>query len=351
MAKERLIKLPQTKGEFKLSGIVTGTQKGDKFFTNKKTKKGNDMNLLNFGVETNKDSTVYISLNGMVRDNVYFYKRPDKKNGETKGDTKKIAWADRQKFQEEGYRLIGVNVGVTKKLNEKGEQVNNNNTLTEYDACKIIAQNLQDDQSVFVKGNIEYSSYKNDKGDIKRSSKFVPNQVSLCKPIDFENEDFKENNTFKQTFIFMGITKNEEDKDDIKFEVEGKIVTYNSIEDTSFVIRDTKLASLFKKNLKPYTALEVWGKINNRVETEETEEVDCWGEKNNFDTVKRSFIRELVITGANPNSFDTETYTEEALDEAVRALKEFGEDGTTNSSDEWGSAAPSSTDDSDDDWD
>ena len=41
MAKERLIKLPQTKGEFKLSGIVTGTQKGDKFFTNKKTKKGN----------------------------------------------------------------------------------------------------------------------------------------------------------------------------------------------------------------------------------------------------------------------------------------------------------------------
>ena len=39
MAKERLIKLPQTKGEFKLSGIVTGTQKGDKFFTNKKTKK------------------------------------------------------------------------------------------------------------------------------------------------------------------------------------------------------------------------------------------------------------------------------------------------------------------------
>ena len=61
MAKERLIKLPQTKGEFKLSGIVTGTQKGDKFFTNKKTKKGNDMNLLNFGVETNKDSTVYIS--------------------------------------------------------------------------------------------------------------------------------------------------------------------------------------------------------------------------------------------------------------------------------------------------
>ena len=149
----------------------------------------------------------------------------------------------------------------------------------------------------------------------------------------------------------MGITKNEEDKDDIKFEVEGKIVTYNSIEDTSFIIRDTKLASLFKKNLKPYTALEVWGKINNRVETEETEEVDCWGEKNNFDTVKRSFIRELVITGANPNSFDTETYTEEALDEAVRALKEFGEDGTTNSSDEWGSAAPSSTDDSDDDWD
>ena len=32
MAKERIIKLPQTKGEFKISGNVTGTEKGDNFF-------------------------------------------------------------------------------------------------------------------------------------------------------------------------------------------------------------------------------------------------------------------------------------------------------------------------------
>ena len=214
MAKERLIKLPQTKGEFKISGLATGTKKGDKFFNNKKTKKNADMNLLSFGVETNKDSTVYVSLNGMVRDEVFFYKKPVNK-GE-KGTTKKVPWVDRYKFNEEGYKLIGLNIGVTKKLDDKGQEVNDNKMLTEFDACKQIGENLQDEQSVFVRGNIEFSSYKNDKGDVKRSTKFVPNQVSLCGDIDFEKEGFEENNTFKQVIIFESIEMDTEDKDDPK---------------------------------------------------------------------------------------------------------------------------------------
>ena len=74
MAK-RLINLPETKGEFKVSGLVIGTEKGDKFFKSIKTKNNKDMNLLSFGVETDKNSTTYISLNGMARDEVYFYLR------------------------------------------------------------------------------------------------------------------------------------------------------------------------------------------------------------------------------------------------------------------------------------
>ena len=353
MAKERLIKLPETKGEFKICGKVVGTQKGDKFFTNKKTKNGKDMNLLSFGVETKEDSTVYVSLNGMERDSVYFYKRPDKKNGEEKGTTKKVDWVDRASFKEEGYRLIGVNVGVTKKLNEKGEEVNENRTLTEYDACKVVADNLQDDQFVFTKGKLEFSSYKSDNGDRKRSSKFVPNQISLCKPIDFSKDDFKEVNSFKQDIIFMGISKDETDKDDIKFSVDTKIVTYNSIEDAEFIIRNKSLASSFKKNLKPYTLITVWGVINNKVESEEETETDCWGEANNFDTVKKSFIRELVITGADPSKIDTITYSEEAMDEAVRAIKEFGDNPTVNNdtNDDWGTSQPQSSSSDDDEWD
>ena len=103
MAKERIIKLPQTKGEFKISGNVIGTEKGDNFFKSMKTKTNRDMRIINFGVETKPDSTVYVSLNGMANDSVYFYKRPEK--GEKKGTTKAIPWSERMLFKEEGKML------------------------------------------------------------------------------------------------------------------------------------------------------------------------------------------------------------------------------------------------------
>ena len=37
-----------------------------------------------------------------------------------------------------------------------------------------------------------------------------------------------------------------------------------------------------------------------------------------------SYIREMVIIGASKESLDTETYSQEAIDEALRAIKEFG---------------------------
>lgn len=351
MAK-RLINLPETKGEFRLAGVVTGTEKGDKFFKSIKTRSNKDMNLLNFGIETDKNSTVYVSLKGMEKDEVCFYKRPDKKAGETKGTTKKVQWVDRYRFNEEGYKLIGINIGVTKKLNEKGEEVNDSKTMAELDACKKIADNLKDGQSVFTKGKIEFSSYKNDKNEIKRSVKFEPNQVSLCKDIDFEKEDFKPTNQFKQTIIFTSIEMNKDNENDHKGIVGAKIVTYNTIETAEFIIRDKNLFNLFKKNLKPYSSIEVWGNIQNTTVVEEETESDSWGEEDTFKTVKSPTIRELVITGANPNSIDTETYTEEALDEAIRALKEFGEETTDKQLDDtWGSPVDESnkTDD-DDEW-
>lgn len=350
MAK-RLINLPETKGEFKVSGLVTGTEKGDKFFKSIKTKNNKDMNLLSFGVETDKNSTTYISLNGMARDEVYFYKRPDKKAGETKGSTKKVPWSERYMFKEDGYKLIGLNIGVSKKLNEKGEEVNDNKMLAEYDACKQIADNLTDGQSVFIRGNIEYSSYKNDNGDVKRSTKFVPSQVSLCKDIDFEKEDFKPTNQFKQTIIFESIEMDTEDKNDPKARITAKIVTYNTIETAEFIIRNKSLYNTFKKNLKPFSSIEVWGEITSRQDVQEVVETDTWGEENTFDKVNTPMIRELVITGANPNTIDTDTYTEEALEEAVRALKEFGEKTTTSSNnDDWGSVDDSNASDEDDEW-
>lgn len=346
----RKIDLPQTKGEFKIAGNATGMA-SDKAFNCKNTKKGKPMNFLNIGVETNHDSTIYISLNGMEKDEVMFYKKAKEKGG--KGETKKIKWANRYTFKEEGFKLIGINVGVTKKLNDKGQQVNDNKMMAEFDACEEIYNNIKDGNSLFVKGNIEFSSYKNDKEEVKRSTKFVPNQVSLAKDIDFDAEGFEETNTFKQTIVFTGIEMDESNKEDKKARVSAKIVTYDSIEDAEFIIREKGLFNNFKKNLKPYTSITVWGKILNVVEKEEVQE-DVWGEENTFDKVSKPHIRELVITGADPSSIDKETYSEENIDKAIRALKEFGEDNKPSGDSgegSWGTSENLNTgNDGDDEW-
>lgn len=352
MAKERIISLPVTKGEFKVRGMVKGTTKNN-FFEEKTTKSGKAMNLVKFGVQVSEDSTVYVDLNGMARDSVYFYKRAEEKGG--KGEVKEVAWANRKTFNEEGFDLIGVRLGLERVINEKGQEVNDNKTYTEYDACEKILETLMEDESVFVRGNIEYSSFKNSKGDVIRGTKFVPAQISLmAKPVDFEAEDFEATSDFQQVIIITGTRKDDSDPEDVKGIIEAKIVNYSTIEDAEFVCRNQKLFKTLKTKIKPFTALKVWGVINNKVLTEEVEEDDAWGSKNTFNQVQKTFIRELVITGADPETIDTDTYTEEAIEEAMaiinannNAKSEFG----GKEADDWGSDIKSSDDSEDDGWD
>ena len=44
-----------------------------------------------------------------------------------------------------------------------------------------------------------------------------------------------------------------------------------------------------------------------------------------MEKANKNFIRELVIIGADPRTIDKETYSEEKIDGAIRALREFGE--------------------------
>lgn len=354
MAKERIFNLPETKGEFKLRGKVTGTKK-DSFFESKITKAGKPMNILKFGVETNTDSTVYLDLNPTERDDVFFYKRPEVK-GE-KGTTKKIPWLKRASFNEEGFTLIGMKIGIKKIVDDKGKEKNDTKTYAEFDGAEILSEELKDEMGVFIKGNIKYSSFTNDKEEVKRSVKFEPNQVSgVSKDIDFDIEEFKPTNDFQQTIIFMEAEMDESNPDDKKGIVSAKIVTYNSIEDTEFIVRDGKLFKMFKKNLKPYTAIKVHGDIYNKVESDEETENDGWGEKSSFDSVNKTFIRELVIKGADPSTIDVDTYNQKEMDKALSAInsnkqakQEFGNDVKADES--WGEVKPTTEVNDDNGWD
>lgn len=332
--------IPQTKGFFQVKGNVTGTSK-DKFFDAIKTKTKKDMYLVNFGVETSKENTVYISLNGMEKDKVYFYKRAEKKGD--KGTTKEVLWKNRNDFNEEGYQLIGVNVGLTKKVTEKGKEVNDSKSYSEFDACEVIGNNLKDGQSTFIKGHFEFSSFT--KGEeTKRSVKLVPGQVSLCQDVDFTAEDFVEQADFQQQIIFMEATNDLEHKRGL---ISAKIVTNDNVEDAEFIIRDQALFAMFKKNLKPYTSIVVLGNLHTYVIADKVEEKNVWGATNSFTKVNTPIIRELLIIGADPDTIDTTTYSEKIIDEALRAKSEFGEKKkeeviSDNATESWG-AKPKTT--------
>lgn len=313
MAEQKGIGLPETKGMFQVRGVVSGVEK-DSFYKELTTKNNRPMRMINFGVQFDPESTMYVGFNGMPQDNVYFTKSEKDETGKKTTITEKIAWKDRFTFKKEGFRLIGVNTGVSKIKDESGNEINDKKILTQYDACKEIDDHLKDDDSVFVRGNITYSTYNN-----KRQVRFEPNQVSLCKPIDFDDEDgFKPMADFQQTIVFTGISPNE---DKSKYIVSAKIVTYNSVEDAEFIIKDAKLAGIFKKNLKPYQSILVYGHINVEKKVEEIEEEDCWGEANSMNRVNSPTVRELVIIGADPKTIEKDVYSEDAIDKAIAKMK------------------------------
>lgn len=340
----RIFDLQETKGTYQVKGKINGVEK-DRFYTSKKTKTNKDFRAINFGCEYNDKTSIYMSLNGMPQNNVYFSKR----NQETgKTETKKVAWADRNNFNEDGYRMIGINLGLTKIADKDGKEVNDKKTMTPFDACAYIKENMKDDMSTFIRGNIEFSSYFDNDGNIRRSIKYIPNQISLCKDVDFEeyDADNKPVHDFTQTIVFTGIEKEKiDEKDTGRFIVSAKIVTYSDIIDTEFIVTDAKLAGLFKKNLKAYNSISVHGHIEVTHKMEETSEDDGWGEANSMTAVTAPTKTEMVITGATPATIDRETYNEKNVSEAIIKIRnakaaEQNFSGNANneaSDDDWGS--------------
>lgn len=354
MAKGRLFDLQETKGAFQLKGIVTGMEK-DTSYKEIKTRSNKDMRILNFGASYLDGKTLFVNLQGMEQDNVYFSKKAEKK-GE-KGETVKVPWADRFSYNREGFRMIGKNIGVKKKVDSTGKTVNDKKILTDFDACKEVKENLKDGASVFIRGNLDYSSFTDDKGNKRTSTKLVPNQISLCADIDFDNEKFEKQNDFNQVIIFMGIDqeKDSNEKPTGRFIVLAKIVTYNNIEDVEFIIEDKALASKFKKSLKPYYAIKVSGHMVSSLQTETitVDDDDNWGEEDSMEKVNVPTKREFIITGAKGSSIDKELYTEEKVNEAIAKIKNANKAendfGSTSDGNGWGDDVDLES--GDDEWD
>lgn len=334
MSNNKGLGLRQTKGYFQVRGKVNGVEK-DSFYTEGKSRNGKDYRRINFGVEYQPDCSVYVQQFGMSQDYVY-YSKQETIDGKKSIVKEQIEWGDRFKTPKEGYRLYGINCGVEKIVGKNGKLINSRKSLTQFDACKEIAEHLKDNDSVFVKGNITYSTYED-----SHKTNFDFTQVSLCKDdIDFDNENFKSENKFKQEIVFMGIDKSKEI--DGEFIISGKVVNYDSIEDVELYTRDNKLASILKKNCKPYNLIELGGNIFAEFGSEKVESDDEWGIGIEMNKIKAPYSIKLMVNGADKSSLDTTTYSEEIIEEALvkqkannTAKAEFSTKTSKSDSDDW----------------
>jgi hypothetical protein len=330
--------LAQTKGAFQLGGKIIGVNK-ENFYKSQKTKTNKIFRSVSFGVQVDAQSIVYVRLNGMEQEFVYFSKR-----GEKKGDksiVEKVEWSKRNSWKKEGFTLIGVNIGLEKIVNEKGQEVNNVKHLTPFDACDYVKEHLTDGISVFIKGNLEYSNFETN-GNKINSVKLIPTQISWSKDIDFDAKDFERNASFTQSMVMNGI----EQMDD-KFVVTSNIINYNSVEFATFEVTNAKLATNLRKGVKPYSFLKVWGNIETarNIDTVEAKDGDDdgWGSSNKMDRLVSPYKCIFVITGADKDSIEHETYNEESVMACVEEAK-----GTENKkkdfeSDDWGSTTKGSS--------
>lgn len=273
-------KLEQTKGSFKLSGIVTGIAK-ENTYSEGETTIGKAYKTVRFSVKTSPTNIINVELYGVEQDFIYPYSSTEKKS-------MKIPFADRHKELEDTYHLIGVNVKT--EGNEK-------ETYVEYDAVEPIHQGFNDGNSVFVTGELKPNSFISNSEEFVSNFKYSIKSITFKeKAVDFEDPKFQEISAFEQDLV---ITNTNLDKSTNKVIVNGYAIGYaDSFKQVQFVIhydKNEKLGNNFLK-LKFGDYIKVLGNCINAPTNQDVEE-DEWGSEipRGYQTGGK-FVSELRIT-------------------------------------------------------
>lgn len=297
--------LERTKTQFKLRGIVSGTQ--NEFFFNEGTinsgkNEGKRYKSVRFKVATSPNNRISVELFGMERDKVYPYSSKDKK-------TIELPWNKRFN-PPDGYKVIGVGVGL--EQDEEGNTVRKN--YTDYDAVEAIKRNLHDGDCVQISGEIQFQQYvKNDETFL--STKYVIKNIFRQDEIDFEDEKFEPLHSFQADIV---VVDSEYDKDENKIYLNTYHIPYNNDGDVwvpaKYVVDCSNVSEKFAKNMKGLKFgdfITVYGHCINGMVLEEEEEDEWGGVKPKGFNVSGQSFNELQITGVDAETFVKKRYRED----------------------------------------
>jgi hypothetical protein len=309
-------KLEETKGSFTLKGIIHGLS-NDNSVREGVTSSDKDYKAVSFYIETSPNNRVRVEMFGMERD-VVFYSSKEKKS-------KKVPFENRSKVNLKGYRLMGVNLNPTGSKTDR-------KTLIEYDAIDYLKENFKDGDSVYVSGQLDFSSFENKQGETVNKTGFRIQSISKEKePIDFTEEDFVPHAFFKQDIVVSDLIEEEN-----KLYINAKIIKYKGeITDTTFVVeadRLKKFAKTLKKNLKFGDFIQVKGWIvslalEEEAQAEVEDDSDDWGgetPEGMDNSYIVNYINELQIVNVDKETYEPQKYTEEDL--FSQEEEDYGED-------------------------
>lgn len=307
-------KLEETKGTFTLKGIIDGLE-SDYAVREGVTSTDKEYKALSFFVQTSPTNRVKVEMFGMERD-VIFYSSKAKQS-------KKVPFENRDKVSLKGYQLMGVSINASGKKNDR-------KTLIEYDAVDYIREHFNDGDTVYIKGQLDFSEFENQHGETINKTSFRMNSIKKEEAIDFDSEDFIPHAFFKQDIVV-----NELMEEEGKLYVHAKIIKYKGdLADAIFVVdseRLKKFSKTLKKNLKFGDWINVKGWIVSETiegeEEAENEDDDDWGGEtpegmdNNY---IKEYINELQIVNVDKETYEPKKYTEDDL--FTKEEEDFGED-------------------------
>lgn len=276
----------QTKSLLKLKGIIVGKDnpKGNNGYKTGTTASGKPYRSIKFGLKTAPDNVVNPEMFGMVKEFAIIYSKDEKKSI-------KIPWDLRYspESKKEGYELI----------------------VPEYDLVEKIDKDFKDGDTVFIVGEIQFYTYEKD-GQQVPNKRFAIKQIYKSdKPLDFDAEDFVEENEFQQEII---INEVDVDREEQKLLISAYTVDYTGKATPALLELDGKTQKpSFVNNMKGLKFgdfIKVTGIVHNRQLTETIEVDEGWGLQPQVST---SWKNALEILGADPTSLQKGLYKEEDL--------------------------------------
>lgn len=280
MAKEEK-KLEQTKGVFKVKGLVKNLDRDNAYEEGERVggkNEGRTYRKLNMGVQTAEDNQIRLGMYAYEPEKVFLWNSEKrKKDSSYKGERMDYyEYLDKKEvLKANGTAVLQARVGT--EYDDKGKLQSSG--MTSFEATEEIYDNVDNDDSVYVEGQISYSTFKNKQDEEVTATNYNIERLFVAKDdFDLEDEDYEEQNYYEQEFVFVDAMV---DKENEKVIVTGRIIDYhqNTI-DTSFSINYAddedmkKLAKNITKKFKFGDLVTVFGEILNQAVSTEVEEED-----------------------------------------------------------------------------